>query len=433
MKVSSHKSFSFYDATAVIIGIVIGAGIFKLPVLVAMNTGSAGMMFLCWIIGGAVSLAGALCYAELATKYPDEGGDYHFLFKAYGRKVSFLFGYARMMIIQPGSIVMMVFIAGGELTHFISFGKYSGSVFAMIIVTFLTFINIAGVRQFNAAQKTLTMLVLTGLAVIALSPHVLPFHAKEIVFVSEATSMKGFGMALVFVLLTFGGWNEAAYISSEIKDPEKNIVRSLVAGIAVITAVYLSVNFALFYVLGLSGMRSFDAFRNLTGAVFGHQYAFVVSIMIFLAALSTANATIITGGRSNYALGRDFSVFNRLGAWNSKRETPVTALLIQWLISVALIIFGTFYKSGLEAAVDYTAPAFWFFFLLSGASLFVLRKKEIAKPDGFNVPLYPFIPFFFVMFSGFMLINSLIYTGSGAVLSVAVIITGAVFIVLKKI
>jgi len=238
-------------------------------------------------------------------------------------------------------------------------------------------------------------------------------------------SAAGFGMAMVFVLLTFGGWNEAAYISSEIRNPERNIVRALLAGIAVVTVVYLLVNFALFRALGLSGMRSFDAYHAVVDGTLGSGFGKLIAVLIIVAALSTANVTVITGARSNFAFGRDFRLLGFLGHWNEQRGTPTAALLFQAFVAFALILLGVYTKKGLEAMVDYTSPAFWGFFLLTGVSLFVLRLRDRDRPRPFRVPLYPLTPLLFVLFCAYMLRSSLLYTGRGAWVSVAVMATGA--------
>ncbi len=421
------KTFSVFDGVAVVIGIVIGAGIFKFPTLIAWNVSSGGEIALVWLLGGFISFVGALCYAELSTTYPDAGGDYYFLSKAYGSKLSFVFAWTRMMIIQPGSIVMMAFIVGDELSRIIPLGKISDSLYAFIIVALLTGLNIAGIKKCNMAQKTLTVAIIAGLAVIFLlgffvaSPSTAPLPEA----IPSGETMSKFGMAMVFVLLTFGGWNEAAYISSEVKQ-EKNIVKSLLIGISVITVIYLLVNFALYRTLGIEGMRDFNAYQKVVEQTLGRNFTPFISLLIIVAALSTTNVTIITGARSNYALGRDYSLFKFLGYWNSRTEAPTRALVFQGIISFFLIFMGTFYKSGLESMVDYTSPAFWFFFLLAGISLFVLRLKNPQKNRPFNVPLYPFTPVLFILFCVYMLRSSLLYTGKGAVVSVIVMITGVV-------
>ncbi len=424
---SPRKNFSIYDSIAIVVGIVIGAGIFKFPTLIAWHVDSGWMLAGVWILGGFVSFVGVLCYAELATSYPDAGGDYHFLSRAFGGKLSFVFAWARMMVIQPGSIVMMAFIIGGELTRLYPLGRFSDPIYAVFIVAMLTALNIAGVKSSNNTQKTLTIAILVGLVLVFVLGALVagPSSAPAPEAFKSGEFMGKFGMAMVFVLLTFGGWNEAAYISSEVKNPERNIVRSLLAGIAVVTVIYLLVNFALYRAVGLSGMRNFSVYHDVVQSTLGAGWGRVISLLIVVAALSTANVTMITGARSNFAMGRDFRLFRFLGGWNEKRGTPTAALLLQAGIAFALILLGAYTKKGLESMVDYTSPAFWFFFMLAGVSLFVLRHRDKRETRPFSVPLYPVTPILFVLFCAYMLRSSLVYTGKGAVVSVIVMVTGA--------
>ncbi len=433
------KTFSIYDSVAVVVGIVIGAGIFQFPTLIAMNVASGAWMALAWVLGGLISFVGVLCYAELACAHPDAGGDYHFLSRGLGEKIAFVFAWTRMTIIQPGSIAMMAFVVGQELTRHLPLGAHSEALWAAITVLALTGLNLAGVRHSNTAQKTLTVAILGGLlAVFVLGAVVAdPASAPSAAAGADAgagggQTMAGFGMAMVFVLLTFGGWNEAAYISAEIRNPERNIVRSLLAGITVVTVVYLLVNFALHRALGLHGMRSFSAYHDLVGGTLGPGFGVAVSALILVAALSTANVTVATGARSNYAFGRDYRLLPFLGRWDGGRGVPGVALGFQAVVALLLILLGAAYQKGLKAMVDYTSPAFWFFFLLTGLSLFALRRRDPDRARPFRVPLYPVTPILFVLFCAFMLRNSVLYTGRGAWVSLAVMATGALALVVER-
>lgn len=422
-KTAPSRTFSLHDGVAVVVGIVIGAGIFQFPTLIAMNVASGGWMALAWGLGGLISFVGALCYAELACAYPDAGGDYHFLHRAFGNRFAFVFAWTRMTIIQPGSIAMMAFVAGQELSRFFPLGNDSEALWAVLTVLALSGINLAGVYASNTAQKALTAAILGGLlgvVILGLGADPAPAAASS----GPPQTLAGFGRAMVFVLLTFGGWNEAAYISAEIRDPDRNIARSLLAGIAVVTVVYLLVNLSLHHALGLSGMRSFSAYHDLLERTAGGRFDAVLSVLVLVAALSTANVTMATGARSNYAFGRDFRSLPFLGRWNSARGVPPAALLFQSAVTLLLILMGAAYKKGLVAMVDYTSPAFWFFFLLTGVSLFVLRARDCGRQRSFRVPLYPFTPLLFVLFCAFMLRSSILYAGAGAWFSLALMATG---------
>lgn len=423
------------DAIALIVGIVIGAGIFRTPSMVAENVETGVMLCLAWLLGGVVSLIGALCYAELTTAFPNTGGDYHFLMRAFGKRTAFLFAWARMSVIQTGSIALLAFIAGDYASQIYSLGKFSTVIYAAIIVILLTVINIFGIRMGARAQKLLTTAEVLGiLSVIIAGFFFLPETAEvSITVVNNAGSDNALGLAMVFVLLTFGGWNEAAYISAEIRSGKKQMVKALVFSILMITSIYLLVNLALLKGLGLAGMAQSNAVMgDLMSLSFGPLGLILISVLVAVAAITSANATIFTGARSNFALGRDFPVFGFLGKWKTPSQGPVNAFVVQGLIALLLVSLGIFSRSGFETMVEYTAPVFWFFLLLVGLALFVLRRKEPNAYRPFPVPLYPLLPMIFCMSSSYLLYSSLVYTGWGALVGIGVLLAGVLLLFLKS-
>ncbi|NJY62765.1 amino acid permease [Salinimicrobium sp. CDJ15-81-2] len=422
------------DAIALIVGIVIGAGIFRTPSLVAGNVDSGGMMLLVWIFGGAVSLIGALCYAELTTTFPNTGGDYHFLMRAFGKRTAFLFAWARMSVIQTGSIALLAFIFGDYVAQIYYLGVHSAVIYAALLVVALTAINIVGIHIGAGAQKFFTAVEVLGIILIIGVGFLIIPEAPDTssIFTPVNTGGNSLGLAMVFVLLTFGGWNEAAYISAEIKKGKKKIAVALIASLLLITLVYFLVNLAFLRGLGLEGMAASNAVAgDLLGVAFGQTGIVVMSLLVAIAAMTSANATIFTGARSNYALGRDFPSFSYLGKWKSRLEGPVNAFLVQGAIALILVSFGLFSRSGFETMIDYTAPVFWFFLLLVGISLFVLRKKEPLKKRPFRVPLYPILPLIFCLSSAYLLYSSIAYTGWGALAGIAVLAVGMFIILLN--
>ncbi len=416
----------FRDAVALIVGIVVGAGIFKTPSLVAANAGGEWAMLAVWLLGGVVSLIGALCYAELATAYPHAGGDYHFLTRAYGKKLSFLFAWARLAVITTGSIALLAFVFGDYCSQLYSLGEHSSALYAVLIVLVLTAVNIAGVKSGAATQNWLTVLEVLGLvAVIVAGLVVAPAAWTAPVPGGAKPEQSALGLCMVFVLLTYGGWNEAAYISAELKDVRRNMLRALVWSMFILTALYMLVNLAYLRGLGLAGMaRSEVVAADLLGQVWGGAGARLISVMIAVSALTSINATVIVGARSSYALGCDWPMLGFLGRWNPRTGSPTQALLVQAAVALALIAFGAFMRKGFETMVDYTAPVFWLFFLLTGLSLFVLRwrEPEVARP--FRVPLYPLLPLAFCASSAWLLYSSLAYARLGALAGVGVLAAG---------
>ncbi len=423
------KTLSPFDAIAIIVGIVIGAGIFKTPSLVAAHSPSELAVVLFWLLGGVLSFIGALCYAELTTSFPDSGGDYYFIRRAFGSRPAFLFAWARMAVIQTGSIAMLAFIIGDYASQLFRIGTDSPSWYAALVIAILTGVNVAGISPGKVLQNFLTAAIVLGLVSVVAAGLSLDSTAGE----TARTSFSAPGKAMIFVLLTYGGWNEAAYISAEIKHFERNMTRVLLYSIGIITVIYVAANVVFMKGLGLAGAaRSQTVAADLMRLVMGEPGAQFISVLIVLAALSTMNAVIITGARTNYALGRDFTLFGFLRKWHCGSNTPVNALLLQAGVALALVALGTVTRSGFSTMVEYTAPVFWFFFLLVGLSLFVLRRKEPGRKRPFSVPLYPLTPIVFCLFCAYMFQSSFSYAGIGAVAGAGVLAAGVPLLCLAQ-
>jgi len=436
IKTKLASTLSTFDVVALTVGVVIGASVFKTPALVAGNTGGGGVMLLAWLLGGGVSLVGVLCYAELTTAYPHAGGDYYYFQRAFGGWLAFLFAWARMVVIQTGSITLLAFVFGDYATELWSLGPYSSSLYAALAIIGLTGLNTAGVRQGKHVQRGLTLATIVGLLVIVVAGFFLIPAAGPAEAAANSSSGGGsgsFGMAMVFVLLTYGGWNEAAYLSAEVRDTRRNMTRGFFLSLGLIATLYLLVNWAYLKGLGLAGMSSSDVVAaDLMRAALGEPGAHLLSLLVVAAALSSTNATIFTGARTTFALGRDFSFFRFLGRWDDDSETPANALLVQGGIALALVGVGAATRQGFESMVDYTAPVFWLFFGLVGVSLFVLRWTEPERPRPFEVPLYPLTPLAFCAACGYMLWSSVAYTGIGALLGVGVLLVGVPLLLLRR-
>jgi APA family basic amino acid/polyamine antiporter len=423
------QTISVTDAIALIVGIVIGIGIFKTPSMIAANTGRNSVFLLAWLAGGVISVIGALCYAELAAAYPHTGGDYHYLTRAFGRKIGFLFVWSRMTVIQPGSIAMLAFVFGDYLSTILPLGP--PSLYAALSVLILTALNLLGVQKGKWTQNLLTAIKVVGLLMVVLAGMMVPSSSTPMV-PAHPNPGASFGLAMVFVLLTFGGWNEAAYISAELHEVRRNMVRALLWGVGLITVIYLLMNLAYLRGLGLKEMGQSEVVAaDLMRRILGEGGAKFISLLIIVSALGAINACIFTGARTNYALGQDFSMFGFLGKWQERSNTPANALLFLGAISLMWVLLGALVRKGFVAMVEYTAPVFWCFFLLAGLSLFVLRFKEPEIPRPFRVPLYPFTPLLFCMTCVYMLQSSVVYVGAGAFVGVAVLAAGALLLLLK--
>jgi len=396
---------SVSDGIVLTCGMVIGVGIFKAPSIVAGATSSAAQFLGAWLLGGLVSLCGALVYAELAARHPDTGGEYAYLSRGLGRGVAFVFAWSRISVIQTGAIALVAFVFGDYASELLRLGDHSAALYAALGVIALTALNVAGTLQSKALQKILQTLLFAGLVVIGIAGLATGGVPKP----ADAGGGGAFGLAMIFVLLTYGGWNEAAYLAGEVRDARRNMTRILIWGVVIISTLYLFVNVGYLAALGQEGMRGSKVVAaDVIRVTIGDKGATLLALIVCISALTTMNAAIFTGARTTWALGRDFPLFARLGRWRDAGGTPVNALLLQGAIALVLVAASASTPDGFSAMVAYTSPVFWTFFLLTAVTLFVFRLRGGAPP-AFQVPLYPLIPLAFCAACLFMLYSAIDY------------------------
>lgn len=427
---SSPKPFlSVFEAVIIIAGLVIGGGIFAFPPMVAAIAGSTEWMFAAWLLGAVLTLIGALCYAELATTFPDAGGDYYFLTRAYGKNVSFFFGWARMAVIITGSIALLAFVFGDYMSRVFPFGPNTSVIYAALTIVVLTAINVSGLRKSARTQSVLTLLLVAGLLSVVLAGILAPAMTEPGPSDAAVGGPAALGTALIFVLFTYGGWSEAAYVSAEVKGGPRSILWVLVVAIAAITTIYLVFVWALLNGLGFESLKASDAVAaDVARRAFGTTGERIVGAFVALAALTSINATMIVGARNNYSIARDWPVVGFMHRWNDARNAPVVAFLVQGGIALLLVLFAAFEQSGVQTMVEFTAPVFWFFFMLTGIALFVLRYKYPNMPRPFKVPLYPVLPLVFVCTCAYLFYSSLSYARSQNAVQVALYVMAAGFL-----
>lgn len=374
---------------------------------------------------------------QLATTFPSAGGDYHFLTRAYGRDVSFFFAWARVFVITSGAIALLAFVFGDYMTRVFSLGAWSSAIYAGAIVVALSAVNIAGLRQSARVQNAMSLLLLAGMALVVVAGFVAAPTAPVAVAPAAVAPLIGaasvpalFGTALLFVLFTYGGWNEAAYISAEVKGGNTAIVKVLVLSLGLVTLVYLAFVAALLNGLGFDGLKASQAVAaDVAKAAFGAFGEKTIGIIVALAALTSINATMIVAARTNYALGGDWPTFALMNRWDGERNAPVIAFVVTGMLSLVLVLLAALNQSGVKFMVEFTAPVFWFFFLLTGIALFVLRLRQphVARP--FKVPLYPVVPIVFVGTCAFLLYRSLKYTMENEAVQIAIVVMLTGFVV----
>ena len=377
-------------------------------------------------MGGLISLIGALCYAELGTAYPHEGGDYVYLTRAFGRRLGFLFGWCQLWVVRPGSIGAMAFVFAEYADRLFPLSDATTAttttttathplmLYALAALAVLTVINILGVREGKWTQNLLTTVKVLGLiAVVGVG---LAFGRAEGPLPGTAIAEPApvtrdtFYLAMILILYAFGGWNEMAYVGAEVRNPEKNILRALVLGTVAVTAVYALVTYAFVHVLGLAGTRaSHGVAAELLQRAVGPWGGKAISVLICISALGACNGMVFTGARIYSAMGNDHRLYSWLGRWSPRFGTPVWSLVIQSAITAALIALLGRKDDAFENLVNFTAPVFWVFFLLVGVSLFVLRRREPDAPRPYRVPGFPVTPVLFCLSSTFMVYASIRY------------------------
>ncbi|WP_416637366.1 APC family permease [Pseudomonas sp. OHS18] len=431
-----QSGLSVIDGVALLVGVVIGVGIFGFPPLVAQHADNAFVYIGLWLAGGLVMLVGALCYAELGAGYPDRGGEYHYLNLAWGRQVSLLFAWARGTVIQTGAIAVVAFIYGDYAQRLLPLGEYGSAWHATLMVLALTALNILGTHQSKRLQVLFTGITLLVLVTVVLAGLLLAEPLAEIAPAATGSSNNlaaMLGMGMVFVLLTYGGWNEAAYLSGELRNPGRNMSRVLLLGTLVVTGVYLLANLVFLNIFGLEGLRQSSAIgADLMTIVAGPWGGVLLSVLICSTAISTLNATILTGSRVYYALGRDVPQLSMLGAWNDRAATPVRALLVQCVITLPLLLFGALSENGVQSMVAYTAPVFWLFMCLTALALLRLRRLQPNRNRPFSAPLYPVLPLLFAASCLGLFWASALYAGVGALLGLAILAAGLPLLLLQR-
>ena len=407
-KITPKQLLSVPDGIFLVAGMVIGVGIFKLPGLVAGAAASGTQFFLAWVIGGVACLCGALVYAELAARYPETGGEYTFLRRGFGEGVAFVFAWSRMTVIQTGAIAGVAFVFGEYASQIVSFGPNSTAIWAALGVALLTGLNLVGTLQSKTLQKVMEILLIAALAAVAIGGIALGNAPAP-----SAPSAGGgaFTLMMIFVLYTFGGWNEGAYLAGEVRDARRDMVKVLAGGLVLVTILYLLVNWGYYRALGLAGLKESKAIAvDTMRLVAGDKAALVIALVVCVSALTTMNAAIFTGARTNWALGRDYPLFAFLGNWRASGSTPANALIVQLAIMLVLIWAGSTTRDGFEAMVAYGLPVFWSFLLLTGITLFIFRRNQ-ALPV-FRVPLFPVVPIAFLAMCAFMVWSSFDYVAN---------------------
>jgi amino acid transporter len=426
------------DAVCLVVGIVVGTAIFRSTPTVFTACGSPVKALAAWGAGGALSLLGAFCYAELATTYPRSGGDYVYLTRAFGPWAGFFFGWLQLTAVLASSIGAMAFALADYAAEAFSISSGLHPWIAVAAIVGLTAINAAGASAGPRIQVLLTVVKVAGLGgvllcgvVAALGDGAPPDPATS----PAAPSGGSLGLAMVLVLYAYGGWNDAAFVAAEVRNRRRNVPLALVGGVVAITLLYLAMNLAYLAALGYG-----DACTTITPAaavverVVGPSAAHLAAALVMISALGAINGMLLTGSRLYAALGADYRNLGWLSGRSGASGPPQAALIAQAAVIVAMILavgveagrnqidrllaaIGAptipweFYNGGFEALVAATAPVFWLLFLATGVAMLVLRRREPLRERPFAAPWYPLPPLAFCGMCLYMLWQSLQYAG----------------------
>ncbi len=415
------KELSLFGLIMIVISSVIGSGIFLTPSQIAGHLPSTGLITMAWCFGGILALSGALTFGELGAMFPKTGGVYIYLKEAYGSFVGFLYGWAYFTVIMSGTVAALAIAFSSYLGFIFSLSNVGKSIISVSLVILISIINIFRIRIVEIFTNTFAILKLAGIFLIIIIGIIL--GSSEILLTDIAVSdtksnigISAFGLAMIGVLWSFGGWHHTSFLSGEAKNPNKTIPLAMIIGTLIVLFVYILTNLAYMLLMPVSEIaasESIAADALSTVLPFGGLF---IAIIIAISAFGTALVGTLTGPRIYFAMAEDGLFFRKLSYIHPKYNTPVYAIIAQgvWAM-IILLMWGTF-----EAVITYVVFMDWIFFLLTAVIVILFRytRRDVNRP--FRTPLYPITPILFIITSFLFILNTLIntpmYAGAGLVL-----------------
>ena len=405
------------DATMVVVGGIIGSGIFLNPSIVAQRTGSSGMTLLAWALGGLFALAGAFIYAELGARRPQAGGGYVYLRESYGALVAFLFGWIMLLVNYSGSIAAVANTFSIYACRVLGLPDNVVKPLAVGAILLLAGINFFGIRAGALVQNLATTLKL--LAVIAVVVAGLAFSGVAAETPNVPTSASSLGSAMLPVLFAYSGWFYINNIAGEIREPQRNIPRALVLGMLTCTACYLLANYAYLHVLGQAGLAASKApAAELMQGAFGSSGALLIGAGIAISTFGFCNIAILGGARVFQVMGADGVFFRAAAHLHPKYRSPDVALGVLALWSAVLVLSGSY-----SQLLDYATIGDWIGSAMVAATLFYYRRHE-GSSNIFRAPLFPLLPLLFIAAVAYVVISSAIAQPRESLIGLAIIVAG---------
>jgi len=399
------RKLGLADVTLIVMGGIIGSGIFVNPSVVAARAGSATGALGAWALGGAIALAGAFVYAELGARRPEAGGQYAYLREAFHPGLAFAYAWALLLLIQTGGMAASAMTFARyvrELGHV----PLAEGLLSALVLAVLTFVNALGVRAGAGTQNVLMILKISAiLAIVAAGMALMgrPGALPPATIAPPGAEPSSFGAAMVPVLFAYGGWQTAAFVGGEVKDPERTLPRGMVLGVVGVVILYLAVNIACLRVLGAQGLAATPApAAALMRAAFGEMGARVLALGVAASTLGFLSQAMLTAPRVYYAMAADGLFFRGIAHVNQRTHVPVRAVALQGAAATVLALTGEY-----GHILDTVVSADWIFFGLSAACVFAFRRADAAAASGARVPLHPFTTLAFIVASAWIVVQSL--------------------------
>jgi APA family basic amino acid/polyamine antiporter len=402
-------------ATSVVVGTIIGSGIFLVPAEMTQAVGSAKLVYLAWIVGGLLSFAGALTYAELGAMKPQAGGEYVYVRDAYGPLWGFLYGWTWFVIAKPASIatittgIVRVLGTFPSLAFFHSEFVHTpipltyGQLVAIAAAVLISILNYLGVKKAGDFQFIFTILkiaIIIGIVIVCFTAPKGTWSNFAGDFIGAKGGVAGFFAALVAALWAYDGWNDLNMVAEEVRNPERNIPFALIAGVAIVGALYIFLNAAVQYVLPIDAVAASPrAASDAVASVIGPLGASIVSAGMALSMLVTLNGTIMSGARVPFALARDGYFFRALADVHPRFHTPSGAIIVQCILAIILLAGGGSFRQFFSLAIF----AEWLFYMIASSTVFVFRKRAPNAARPYHVWGYPFVPAVFVTVAAVLL------------------------------
>ncbi len=420
------RTFSLKDLIMIVIGTVIGSGIFIVPALVLRETqGSMGLAMLVWIVAGALSFLGALTYGELGAMAPEAGGLYVYVREAFGPLPAFLYGWTLFAIMATGSVATLAVAFASYLNQLLSLYPAAQKVVALTMILLVAAINILGTRKSAGVQSWTTAIKVGAIIVMSLVLLALGngFAQTGGTFWPKSFGLdllSGVGIAMVSVLWAYEGWQYVTYSAGEALDPQRNFARSIALGTAALIAIYLLANLAYLAALGpAQAAQSERIAAQAVGTIAGPAAGKFIAVAILISMFSAANAVVLTSSRVYFAMARDGVFFKRFADIHPRYGTPATAIVWSAVCALTLAATGTF-----EQLLTYVVFTGWIFYALGAASIFFYRRRHPEMPRPFRVPGYPWTPLLFILSAAAIVVNTLISQPVQALLGIAVVLLG---------